>query len=238
MVDKFPSLSPYVYCANNPVKLVDPNGEEWVIDGLVYSPEKKCPDNASESTRNKWNTMNKIYKTKNGKTVIDALNGNDCTYNVSSDIMTDGTGGFSSKDKTIYLNGHDENVGTLAHEMFHAYQDYNDRSGASIFNEVEANLFSYSVQSQYCDVTANSFMAPELSPLLNGKPTEHSTKEYQQYFGDGSFLLLGNFDRKKFNNLVSGFLQYSKQNARGKYNTGYKTGYDIYEKTLIEEFCK
>ena len=29
MSDKYPSLSPYVYCANNPVKLVDPNGEDW-----------------------------------------------------------------------------------------------------------------------------------------------------------------------------------------------------------------
>jgi len=28
MSDKYPSMSPYVYCANNPVKLVDPNGEE------------------------------------------------------------------------------------------------------------------------------------------------------------------------------------------------------------------
>ena len=34
MSDKYPSLSPYVYCANNPVKLVDPNGE-WIpgLDG-------------------------------------------------------------------------------------------------------------------------------------------------------------------------------------------------------------
>ncbi|MCR4738271.1 MAG: RHS repeat-associated core domain-containing protein, partial [Bacteroidales bacterium] len=29
---KYPSLSPYVYCANNPVKLVDPNGEEWYVN--------------------------------------------------------------------------------------------------------------------------------------------------------------------------------------------------------------
>jgi len=28
MASKYPSLSPYVYCANDPIKLVDPNGEE------------------------------------------------------------------------------------------------------------------------------------------------------------------------------------------------------------------
>ena len=28
MADKYPNMSPYVYCANNPVKLVDPDGME------------------------------------------------------------------------------------------------------------------------------------------------------------------------------------------------------------------
>ena len=33
MSDKYPSISPYAYCANNPVKLVDPNGEhEYEFD--------------------------------------------------------------------------------------------------------------------------------------------------------------------------------------------------------------
>ena len=38
MSDKYPSLSPYVYCADNPVKLVDPNGEE--IGGPDDPPTK------------------------------------------------------------------------------------------------------------------------------------------------------------------------------------------------------
>ena len=39
MADKYPSISPYNYCAGNPVKLVDPDGQEiWIIgeDGSRY----------------------------------------------------------------------------------------------------------------------------------------------------------------------------------------------------------
>ncbi|MBQ3946158.1 MAG: hypothetical protein II670_11205 [Alphaproteobacteria bacterium] len=41
MADKYPSISPYAYCAWNPVKLVDPEGREIDISAL-YDKNGKC----------------------------------------------------------------------------------------------------------------------------------------------------------------------------------------------------
>ena len=49
--DKYPSMSPYVYCADNPIKLVDPNGEGWYEkDGeMLYDPNYNNREEFSKS---------------------------------------------------------------------------------------------------------------------------------------------------------------------------------------------
>ena len=44
MSDKYPSLSPYVYCADNPVRLVDPNGEDPIYAKNFWGNVKKIGD--------------------------------------------------------------------------------------------------------------------------------------------------------------------------------------------------
>ena len=43
MADKYPSISPYAYCAWNPVKLIDPDGNDWYqneLTGSIYYNSK------------------------------------------------------------------------------------------------------------------------------------------------------------------------------------------------------
>ena len=55
MSDKYASLSPYVYCANNPVKLVDPNGEELK---LALRGQYDNTDNQDNNNINLSNSQN------------------------------------------------------------------------------------------------------------------------------------------------------------------------------------
>ena len=73
MAAKYPSLSPYVYCANNPVKLVDPNGEEYGIPPFILGgfPALIYQIKAKNSTLTISNTHQAIkhYYYGNGNTV-------------------------------------------------------------------------------------------------------------------------------------------------------------------------
>ena len=146
---KYPSLSPYVYCADNPVKLVDPNGEEIVIEwkGSQYRYEKDGTlthiggNELDERQLNRFvnkakQSLNKINKTSEGKRMISDLQESSTKYTIKA-----GQSGYEKKGQapnSITWNSGGTRLpvkGTpfgeynptcdLAHELSHAFDDNN-----------------------------------------------------------------------------------------------------------------
>ena len=84
MSDKYPSLSTYVYCADNPVKCVDPNGEEiYVGDNYYYRnghlydklTGKVFTPDANSFEAKALNSLNKLKGTKQGSELMNPFEG-------------------------------------------------------------------------------------------------------------------------------------------------------------------
>ena len=73
MADKYPSISPYAYCAWNPVKLVDPNGREiYLPSGKTYTA-KMDASGLDESDAAVVNALNTICQSDEGLLMINKL---------------------------------------------------------------------------------------------------------------------------------------------------------------------
>ena len=85
MADKYPSLSPYAYCAWNPVKLVDPDGEDiWEID--IITGETKVENTRENRVTVVGNGVNKSYDFPSGDFCLNVEhtkddNGSYCSIN-------------------------------------------------------------------------------------------------------------------------------------------------------------
>ena len=88
---KYPSISPYIYAANNPVKIIDPNGDSLWINGnngekFLYTPgqEYKGSDEFIAKTTNTLNES--IGKSKTANRMIGELSESEYNYSIKQDI--------------------------------------------------------------------------------------------------------------------------------------------------------
>ena len=148
LADKYPGLSPYAYCAWNPVKLVDPDGRDF--DKIINHEDKTitiCAQFACEGATeeqnafiqkaaNSWNSCNFTVSLpgKNGieesyTVSFDINNGNgpkngisfmpDDLYNVK--YPKNRKSGGVSDGKNIAIRSSTTNNQILAHEMGHCF---------------------------------------------------------------------------------------------------------------------
>lgn len=148
--EKYPHLSPYLFCANDPVNNTDPSGMEvWFKDfryeiGIEYKGDDKFIKKCVEA-------MNMLYKHGGEKLVQDLIASENIYKYIQSDNELSSTTGTNGGDVEIKIADSEDEVffGSIVHESMHVAQFHNGLGGAYILNEVEAytleNVVKYTV---------------------------------------------------------------------------------------------
>ena len=201
MADKYPSISPYAYCAWNPLKLVDPDGEEINVSELYQkrrdgSYKYELAVKAFEFFANTKIGRKELAKyAKSGQTIAGHTFKKDGEYHkmgVSISFGGDVSSPQYSGDASRSINGNQlnldidianttdvgSNLETLCHEMFiHGHQDSKDFADDRKLNksnmspELKNWNASLADQEHLQDARYNNRMKNDAIPIL------------QQYYG-------------------------------------------------------
>ena len=141
LAEKYPNMSPYIYCANNPVLYVDPDGREFVegkehvekfrndTNALIKSKSDEVLklNNTGGSPKKIGKLNNEISELNNALTELKTLEDSDQKYSIftnSKDIRegADGNVQYNLKSDVLNINIRGNDIGDLSHELKHAHQ--------------------------------------------------------------------------------------------------------------------
>ena len=222
----------YAYCLFSPLQYVDPSGMTIEITGedgskTIYTQGMQYNGN-DEFTKRAIDALNGMNSTKNGSVVLHDLVESLEIFTITNELGRKGNQCFTENKISggkikmgALTEDQKQNIFDISHELFHGYQYINKQGGRSIFNEIEAYSFAYSVIMTFS---------------ISGCPDILDRGISQEYSDAVNNLLNGDyFSITDFNIVLQGFKKFALENQEGTYDN-YPLQRTNQTKNLIQSF--
>ena len=208
LAEKTPHLSPYLFCANDPVNNTDPTGMEVWFNDFMYTPGCEYFGD-DDFVRRSVQAMNIVYQS-GGDKLIDDLVASESKYSyVPGEGDKSFTLGENYGNTTTTIGkelGRNTFISAIVHESMHVGQFLNGQGGRAIFNEVEAYAFT-------AIISLNSLQALGMDGFKTSVQVENR-------YGKSFETLQNGYNSESFTDAMFLFKRESEAN-----NTGIYTAY-------------